>query len=156
MARRALLAGRASGGFPGLELHQYLAHAGGQERAVSELSGDLEQRAGGQAAYQHRHGHRRHEQEERDEIPLRHRGDQQVLGFSHQRADTTQCGTHGAVHEQAAQECPEPVEVVPMHFVHRFVLGVIVIVMLQPLARGDLVVNSVKTHADADQYGGGR
>ncbi len=57
-----------------------------------------------QSGDQYRHGDRRHDQEELDEIPFRDGGDQQVLRFANQGADAAESGADGAVHQQAAQK----------------------------------------------------
>jgi hypothetical protein len=91
--------GVALGFFLLLEFHQDLAHAVGQLRAVAEFTGHFQQHAGHQAADQHRHGNRRHDGDELDEVPLGNGGDQQVLGFPDQGAHTAQGCTHSAVHQ---------------------------------------------------------
>ncbi|MCY1180432.1 hypothetical protein D9M73_208740 [compost metagenome] len=91
---------------------QYLAHCFRHQRAVAEQAQLLQQHAGQQAGTQHRYRHGRHLEEEVSEVPAHLVADQQVLRLAHQRAHATQGGTHCAVHQQAAQERAELVQVV--------------------------------------------
>ena len=85
---------------------------------------------------------------------MRDRGDQQVLGLAHQRAHAAQRRTHRAMHQQASQEGPEVFQVFAVQVVYAVIHRVVVFLMCQVLARGDLMIDRVETHADADQHRG--
>ena len=72
------------------------------------------QGGGGQEPYhQHRDRHRRHPHEELAESPADGLADQQVLRLAHQRREPSERRPDQRVHDQAAQERTEPVEVAP-------------------------------------------
>ena len=58
------------------------------------------------------------------------------------------------MHQQAAQKGAEVLQVLAVEIVHALVGRVIVPLVAKLFARGHLVVDRIKTHADTDQYRG--
>ena len=139
-----------------LKILQNETHVGGQRGAVAEFAAELQHRASQQTAGQNRHRYRGHDAHETQEVPFRHRGDQQILRFAHQRAHAAQRRADGAVHQQRTQKSAELFQIVAVPLVHRVIVAVIVLFVMRALAGSDLVVHGVETHADADQHGGYR
>lgn len=79
--------------------------------------------------------------------------DQQVLRLSHQGADAAQRGADRRVHEQAAEEGAEFLEMGPVQLGDLAVGGGIV-VLAGALPRSDPVIHGEECHRHADHHGG--
>ncbi|MNZ93412.1 hypothetical protein D3C78_1124750 [compost metagenome] len=79
--------------------------------------------------------------------------DQQVLRFTHQGADAAQCRAHSAMHQQAAQERPELVQVGMMQR-RQVVVFIDANVLARVVARRHTVVHRIEPHGGADDHRG--
>ncbi len=151
--QRGLLLRSAFAAFAGGVLGEHLAHRRRQLGAIAEAAALLQQHAGQQAGRQYRHGYRRDLAEELDEMPAGLVADQQVLRLSHQGADAAQRGADRRVHEQAAEEGAEFLEMGPVQLGDLAVGGGIV-VLAGALPRSDPVIHGEECHRHADHHGG--
>ncbi len=106
----ALLGGPGSIVFGGVG-GEHAAHVVRQQGAIAKPAQFLQQHAGHQAGGQYGQGHRCDLEEEVGKVPAHFMTDQQVLRLTHQGADTAQCRTDCAVHQQAAQKGAELLQV---------------------------------------------
>ncbi|MNQ78733.1 hypothetical protein D3C85_936540 [compost metagenome] len=132
---------------------QHGAYVVRQQRAVTEPAHLFQNDAGHQACHQHWQGHRSDLQKELREVPAHLMADQQVLRFAHQRANATQCGADCAVHQQAAQESAELIQVAMMQRGQILVIAVLA-VLTRIGAGGNAVIHRIETHGGADDHGG--
>ncbi len=109
--QRRRLTGRAFGVVLGSVVSQHSADVVRQQRAVSEPAQLLQQHASNQTRHQYRQRHRGNFLEELAEMPAHLMADQQVLRLTDQGADATERRADRAVHQQAAQESAELIQV---------------------------------------------
>ena len=81
--------------------------------------------------------------------------DDEVLRLAHQGADTTQRGTDGGMHHQAAQEGTKIIEILAIELGDFLIVGMVMAVT-KLFAGRDLVIDSVKAGGDADHHGNDR
>ena len=140
-------------GLVGIEILQDLSHHLGQPRAIPELFHGFEQHAGDQSHREHGHRDGCHPDEELLEAPAGNVGDQKVLRFPYRGAHSAKGGAHRPVHQQAAQECPELIEIFAMQVLHLVVVRVVVVVC-KVFPRRDAVIDAVEADRNADDHGG--
>ena len=78
--------------------------------------------------------------------------DDEVLRLAHQSADTTQRGTDGGMHHQAAQEGAKIIEILAIELGDFLIIGMVMAVT-KLLAGRDLVIDGVKAGGDTDHHG---
>ena len=81
------------------------------------------------------------------------RPDQQVLRLADERRDAAERRADGRMHDEAAQERTEAVEVGTRRLRHRAVVRLIVVAVVRALAGRDAVVDAVERRRDRDHDG---